>query len=92
MFALLIISTSQGPVAKYLTSSSPSSESSSAFSSSAYQVRFIILEMLALRSGTMFLALFKAPSAAATVGYLSLGLTLPFAAAYKEKSQPCDRA
>ena len=41
--------------------------------------------MIALRSGTVLLALFKAPSAAATVGYLSLGLTLPFAAAYKEK-------
>jgi len=36
----------------------------------------------------MLLALFKAPSAAVTVGYLSLGLTLPFAAAYREKSQP----
>ena len=30
-------------------------------------------------------ALFKAPSAVATVGYLAVGLTLPFFAAYKEK-------
>jgi hypothetical protein len=33
----------------------------------------------------MLFSLFKAPSAVATVGYLVVGLTLPFAAAYKEK-------
>ena len=41
--------------------------------------------MLALRPGTVLFALFKAPSAVATVGYLAVGLTLPFFAAYKEK-------
>jgi len=40
--------------------------------------------MLAVRSGTLFFALFKAPSAVATVGYLAAGLTLPFYAAFKE--------
>ena len=44
--------------------------------------------MLAIRSGATLLTLFKAPSAAATVGYLAAGLTLPFFAAYKEKCYP----
>jgi len=44
--------------------------------------------MLAVRSGTMLFALFKAPSAVATVGYLAVGLTLPFVAAYQEKYAP----
>ena len=44
--------------------------------------------MLAVRSGTMLFALFKAPSAVATVGYLAVGLTLPFVAAYREKYVP----
>ena len=48
--------------------------------------------MLVLRSGTMLFALFKAPSAAATVGYLAIGLTLPFAAAYHEKWVPYSKA
>ena len=33
----------------------------------------------------MLFALFKAPSAVATVGYLAVGLTFPFVAAYQEK-------
>jgi hypothetical protein len=41
--------------------------------------------MLAIRSGPIMFALFKAPSAVATVGYLAIGLTLPFAAAYHAK-------
>lgn len=41
--------------------------------------------MIAVRSGTMLVSLLKAPSAVATVGYLAVGLTLPFFAAYKEK-------
>lgn len=42
--------------------------------------------MLAVRSGNMlFATLLKAPSAVATVGYLAVGLTLPFFAAYREK-------
>jgi hypothetical protein len=41
--------------------------------------------MLVIRSGTILFSLLKAPSAIATVGYLAVGLTLPFAAAYKEK-------
>jgi hypothetical protein len=44
--------------------------------------------MLAVRSGTMLVSLLKAPSAVATVGYLAVGLTLPFFAAYKEKYRP----
>ena len=44
--------------------------------------------MLAVRSGTILFALFKAPSAVATVGYLAVGLTLPFVAAYQEKYVP----
>jgi hypothetical protein len=44
--------------------------------------------MLAVRSGTMLFALFKAPSAVATVGYLAVGLTFPFVAAYQEKYVP----
>ena len=47
--------------------------------------------MLAVRSGTMLFALFKAPSAVATVGYLAVGLTLPFVAAYREKYVPLFR-
>ena len=47
--------------------------------------------MLAVRSGTMLFALFKAPSAVATVGYLAVGLTLPFVAAYQEKYVPLFR-
>jgi hypothetical protein len=44
-----------------------------------------------VRSGTMLFALFKAPSAVATVGYLAVGLTLPFVAAYQEKYVPLFR-
>lgn len=36
----------------------------------------------------MLVSLLKAPSAVATVGYLAVGLTLPFFAAYKEKYRP----
>jgi len=41
--------------------------------------------MLAIRSASLIYAVFKAPSAVATVGWLAAGMTLPFVAAYNEK-------
>jgi hypothetical protein len=44
--------------------------------------------MLAVRSASLIYAVFKAPSAVATVGWLTAGMTLPFVAAYNEKYVP----